>query len=135
MRDLKRLQVADYGVLSTFYERELVGEGVEGEWSHCIRGGSSSRGVADVVAVVNELYCVLHVIGFDVSSGSSPFFSSDTLEEIQSASSKVGFLELPHLVLCPVLESALLHLLHLVETVHVELSDERGEFVVLEPVP
>lgn len=60
-------------------------------------------------------------------------FPLDQTQHVWMISPKVGVLELVSLYFRITLQGALLEMLNLVETVHVQLADERGPFVVFEP--
>jgi len=60
-------------------------------------------------------------------------FTLDKTQQIRVVSSEVWMLELMSLYFGITLQGALLKMLNLVETIHVQLADERGPFVVLEP--
>lgn len=60
-------------------------------------------------------------------------FPLDQTQHIWIVPPKVGMLELMCLYFGITLQGALLEVLNLVETVHVQLTDERGPFVMFEP--
>ena len=60
-------------------------------------------------------------------------FPLDETQHIGMVSPEVGVLELMSLYFRITLQDTLLEMLNLVETVHVQLTDERGPFVVFEP--
>ena len=60
-------------------------------------------------------------------------FPLDQTKQIGMVSPEVRVLELMSLYFRITLQDALLEVLNLVETVHVQLTDERGPFVVFEP--
>jgi len=60
-------------------------------------------------------------------------FPLDKAQHIGMVSPEVGVLELMSLYFRITLQDTLLEMLNLVETVHVELTDERGPFVMFEP--
>ena len=60
-------------------------------------------------------------------------FPLDKTQHIRIVSPEVWVLELVGLYFRIALQDALLEMLNLVETVHVQLADERGPFVVFEP--
>jgi hypothetical protein len=60
-------------------------------------------------------------------------FPLDQTQHIRVVSPEVGVLELMGLYFRITLQDALLEMLNLVETVHVQLTDERGPLVVFEP--
>jgi len=60
-------------------------------------------------------------------------FPLDKTQHIGMVSPEVGVLELMSLYFRITLQDALLEMLNLVETIHVQLTDERGPFVVFKP--
>ena len=60
-------------------------------------------------------------------------FPLDKTQQIGVVSPEVRVLELVSLYFRITLQGALLEMLNLVETVHVQLADERGPLVVFEP--
>lgn len=61
-------------------------------------------------------------------------FPLDQTQHIRMVSPKVGVLELVSFYFRITLQDALLEMLNLVETVHVQLTDKRGPLVVFEPL-
>ena len=57
----------------------------------------------------------------------------DETQHVRVVSPEIGVLKLMSLYFRIALQDTLLEVLNLVETVHIQLSDERGPFVVFEP--